>query len=97
MVDNLPTNAEDVGLIHGLGISPGGGNGKLLQYSCLENSTDRRAWWAAVHEAAKSWTWLSILPDTDKMILCASLKLGPIAHIFITSTDSKSSAFHIDN
>ena len=25
------------------------GNGNLLQYSCLENSTDRGAWWAIVH------------------------------------------------
>ena len=30
-----------------------------LQYSCLENSTDRRPWWAAVHMVTKSRTWLS--------------------------------------
>ena len=30
-----------------------------LQYSCLENSMDREAWWATVHGVAKSWTWLS--------------------------------------
>ena len=30
-----------------------------LQYSCLENSMDRGAWWATVHGVAKSWTWLS--------------------------------------
>ena len=42
-----------------LTLSPGGGNGKPLQYSCLENSMDRGAWWAAVHGAAKSQTWLS--------------------------------------
>ena len=34
-------------------------NGTPLQYSCLENPMDRRAWWAAVHGVAKSWTWLS--------------------------------------
>ena len=39
----------DVGLIPGLGRSPGGGNGKPLQYSCLKNSMDRGAWWATVH------------------------------------------------
>ena len=36
--------AEDLGLIPGLGRSPGEGNGKPLQYSCLENPTDRGAW-----------------------------------------------------
>jgi len=36
--------------------SPGGGNGNPLQYSCLQNSMDRRTWWATVHEVAKSWT-----------------------------------------
>ena len=43
----------------GLGRSPGGGHGIPMQYSCLENSMDRGAWWATVHGIAKSWTWLS--------------------------------------
>ena len=43
----------------GLGRSPGEGNGYPLQCSCLENSMDRGAWWAAVHGVTKSWTWLS--------------------------------------
>ena len=34
-------------------------DGTPLQYSCLENPTDRGAWWAAVHRVAKSWTRLS--------------------------------------
>ena len=34
----------------------GEGNGTPLQYSCLENPMDGGAWWAAVHEVAKSWT-----------------------------------------
>ena len=38
---------------------PGEGKGYLLQYSCLENSMDRGAWWATVHGVAKSWTQLS--------------------------------------
>ena len=41
MVKNPPANAGDirhVGSIPGLGRSPGGGNGKPLQYSCLENA-----------------------------------------------------------
>ena len=37
----------------------GEGNGTLLQYSCLENPMDGGAWWAAVHEVAKSQTWPS--------------------------------------
>ena len=46
-------NAEDLGLIPGLGRSPGKGNGNLLQYSCLENSTDKGTWWATVCGMAK--------------------------------------------
>ena len=42
-------NAGDPGLIPGLGRSPEGGNGNLLQYSCLENAMDRGAWRATVH------------------------------------------------
>ena len=42
-------DAGDVGSILGWGRSPGGGNGNPLQYSCLENPTDRGAWWALVH------------------------------------------------
>ena len=49
-------NAGDLGLIPGLGRSPGEGNGNPLQYSCLENSMDRGAWWATVHGVAKSRT-----------------------------------------
>ena len=48
---NLPANAEDIrdaGPVPGLGRSPGGGNGNLLQYSCLDNPTDREAWRAIV-------------------------------------------------
>ena len=52
-------NAGDMGSIPGLGRSPGQGNGNPLQYSCLENSMDRGAWWAAVHRVAKSWMQLS--------------------------------------
>ena len=51
--------AGDPGSTLGLGRSPGEGNGKPLQYSCLENPMDEGAWWAAVHGVAKSWTQLS--------------------------------------
>ena len=49
----------DVGSVHGLGRSPGGGNSNPLQYSCLKNPMDRGARWAAVHGVAKSRTRLS--------------------------------------
>ena len=52
-------NAGDLGLISGLGRSPGEGNGNPLQYSCLENPMDGGAWWAAVHGVAGSRTRLS--------------------------------------
>ena len=48
-------NAGDRGSIPGSGTSPGEWNGNSLQYACLENSTDREAWWAPVHETGKSW------------------------------------------
>ena len=49
-------NAGDPGSILGLGRSPGEGNGYSLQYTGLENSMDRGAWWAVVHGIAKTWT-----------------------------------------
>ena len=45
-------NQED----SGSGRSSGEGNGNLLQYSCLENSMGRGAWWVPVHGVTKSWT-----------------------------------------
>ena len=51
-------SAGDLGLIPGSGRSPGEGNGNPLQYSCLENSMDRGAWYATVHGVAKSRTRL---------------------------------------
>ena len=51
--------AGDLGSIPGSGRSPGEGNGNPLQYSCLENSTDRGAWWATVHGVTKSEIGLS--------------------------------------
>ena len=57
MVKNLPANegdTGDLGLIPGLGRSPGERNGNPLQYSCLENPMDRGAWRATIHRVAKS-------------------------------------------
>ena len=58
-VKNPPANAGDAGLIPGSRRSPGEGNGSPLQYSCLENSMDSRAWWVTVHGIAKSQIPLS--------------------------------------
>ena len=54
---------RDVGLIPGLGRSPGGGRGNPLQHCCLENPMDRGAWRATVSQKVfqKSWTQLSDL------------------------------------
>ena len=42
-------NAQDKGLTPGSGRLPGKENGNPFQYSCLENTMDREAWWATVH------------------------------------------------
>ena len=55
---NLSANAGDIrqaSLIPGSGRSPGGGHGYPFQYSYFQNPTDRGAWSAIVHGAAKSW------------------------------------------
>ena len=64
VVENLPANAgdtEDSGSIPGSGKSPGGGHGKPLQYSCLENPLHRGAWRVTVYRVAESWTRLKRL------------------------------------
>ena len=54
MVKNLPAMQEtDPGLIPGSEGPPGEGNDNPLQYPCLENLTDRGAWWATVREVAR--------------------------------------------
>ena len=64
LVKNPPANAGGIsamGLIPGLGRSPGGGHGNPLQCSCLENPMDRRAGRLTVHRVTKSLTWLKQL------------------------------------
>ena len=55
-------NAGDLGLIPGLGRSPAEGNGKPLQYSCMENPMDRGAWRATVHGVTRVGGDLAIKP-----------------------------------
>ena len=59
VLKNLPASAGDLGSTPGSGRSLGEGNGYPLQYSSLENSMDRGAWWATAHGVAKSQTQLS--------------------------------------
>ena len=75
VVKNLPASAGDTidtGSIPGSGRVPGGGNGNLLQYSCLENSMYRGAWRDSVHVVTKLDTTYvlninsSILQNTSK-------------------------------
>ena len=53
MVQILSANSGDPDSILVSGRSPGGGHGNPLQYSFLENSMDRRAWWVTVHGITK--------------------------------------------
>ena len=64
MVKTPPARAGDIrdpGSVPGSGRPTGGGHGKPLQHSCLENPMDRTAWWAAVHRVAKNRTELKQL------------------------------------
>src|SRR5574337_1270413 len=70
VVKNLPTYAGDrgdVSSIPGLGRSPGGGNGNLLQYSCLENPTDTGAWWTTLHGVAKELDTSEQLNNSNRL------------------------------
>ena len=68
MGQESPCSAGDVGLILGLGRSPGGGHGSPLQYSCLGNPMDRKAWWTTVHVVTKNQTPLS--NENNNYMLC---------------------------
>ena len=74
VVKSPPANAGDLkgaGSISGSGRSPGEGNGNPPQYSCLDNSMDRGAWWARIPE------WVAIpftsLPQTKPSIKRSSV------------------------
>ena len=71
-VKNLPAMqfAGDSGSIPGSDRSPGGGHSSSLQSSCLENPSDRGAWWAPVHGVAKSQARLK------QLSICAHTRHG---------------------
>ena len=85
-------NEGDPSSIPGLGRSSGEGNGNPLQYSCLDNSMDRGAWWTIVLGVAKSWTGLSdiycfrsIFPAHSEVLPIVSYSAQPhaILHFII--------------
>ena len=86
VVKNSPAKA-DVGSVPGLGRSPREGNGNSLQYSCLEHSMDRGAWWATVHRITKSWTWLKWVNNSksqgwahEYIYMCAHVRVHAHAY-----------------
>ena len=68
MVKNLPANAGGMSLIPWSGRYSEEGNDNTLQYPCLGNAMDRRAWQATVHSVAKSWTQLKRLNNNKIMV-----------------------------
>ena len=72
-------NAGDLGLIPGLGRSPGGGHGNPLQCSYLENPMDRGAWWTTLHVVAESQTQLSDF----HFLLYYALSTSPCPDVFL--------------
>ena len=75
-------NAGDTGSISGLGRSPGGGNGNPLQYSSLENLTDRGAWQVAVQRITKSQTGLSSWTRTHSRLYAKMVAVAIIPPSF---------------
>ena len=81
---NLPANAgdiRDVNLISGSGRSPGERSSNPLQYSSLENLTERGAWRAIVHSVAKSQTRLKRLHATSQTCTLNSFEFRSNPHI----------------
>ena len=86
-------NEGDLGSIPGSGKYPGEGNGNPLQYSCLENPTDREAWWATVHGVTKSQTRLSDF--TFNTLLSPDLLICHAFHCGHQTVEGVSDSFHL--
>ena len=69
-----------MGSIPGSGRFPAEGNGYPLQYSCLENSLDRGAWWPIVHSSILAWS--SLWRGT----WCATMELQPAGYNWVTNS-----------
>ena len=77
---NDARDTRDSESIPGSGRSPGEGNGYPLQYSCLENSTDRGAWPATIHGVTKSQTGLSTHTQPQAFVLDLIYKHHVLGH-----------------
>jgi len=93
VVKNPPAKARDAtntGSIPGWGRSPGDGNGKPLQYSCLENSVERGALWATVHGSQSSVQFSSVAQSC--LTLCDPMNCStpgfPVHHQLPESTQT---------
>ena len=85
MVKNPPANAGDMCSIPGSGRTPGEGNGNPLQCSCLENPTERRAWWATVHGVARVGHDLATKQQTTKREVLEFLKYSLLLQIRVSA------------
>ena len=81
-------NVGDLGSIPGLGRSPGGGHGNLLQYSYLRIPMDRVAWWAAVHRVAEL--------DTAELISTSKNVINKV-EIFVFNLTVQSSLWNLSS
>ena len=99
MVKNQPAtagDARDVGSVPGLRTFPGGGHGNPLQYACLENLTDGRAWRAPVYRFAKTEVTEHTRTDVFQSLknkfdntTVSQLKISPKNHQYEIATLSR--------
>ena len=94
MVKNLPANAGDLGLIPGLGRSPGERNGNPLQY-CLDNPMDTGAWQAIVQAVAKSQANLCFVCFSLSISLSVFFNLSPPLWFVFIGRNIQTLLFHI--
>ena len=86
LVVKNPPNAgdlRDVGSVSGLERSPGGGHSNTLQYSCLENPTNKGAWWAIANRVAKRQTRLKQLSAHTHTPLNHNPRSSRFSYIFV--------------